>query len=67
MSEYPKNEHRVGDKLVVIIPRWLRELQHEPSFYEELLKWVNTFEEYPKMEFLCIDFYGYCWFRVNKF
>lgn len=62
MSGY-KTEYKIGDKLVVEIPDWLRDKQISPDFQPKLIEWVNTFEKKGKLEFLCIDYYGMCWFR----
>lgn len=68
-------ELKVGNKFAVEIPRRLREMQPGYSgtfvceeFYTELMKWVNTFEEahLQSLEFLCIDYYGVCWFRCKN-
>ena len=66
MSEYHKTEYKLGDKFVVSIPRWLREEQGKYTFYPELIKWINSFEKKDTLEFLCIDYYGMCWFREKE-
>ena len=60
----------VGNKMMVEIPRWLREMQPQygeynpKKFYTELAKWINSFET-KDLEFLCVDYYGVCWFKIN--
>lgn len=65
MSEY-RTEYMIGDKLVVSIPQWLREEQLNSSFYPKLIEWVNAFEKKDKLEFLCVDYFGMCWFREKN-
>lgn len=58
-----KTEYKIDDKLVVSIPKWLRQEQGSDYFYPKLLEWVNSFEKKDKLEFLCFDYFGMCWFR----
>lgn len=64
------NEITVGNKMMVEIPRWLREMQPQygeygsKAFYVKLAEWINSFER-EDLEFLCIDYYGVCWFKIN--
>jgi hypothetical protein len=63
-------ELTVGNKMMVEIPSWLREMQpqygeyNSVAFYTELAKWINSFET-KDLEFLCVDYYGVCWFKIN--
>ena len=63
-------ELTVGNKMMVEIPRWLREMQprygeyNSDAFYTELAKWINSFET-KDLEFLWVDYYGVCWFKIN--
>lgn len=66
-------ELKVGNKMMVEIPRRLREMQPghpnctgSEEFYTELATWINTFEDAAlhNLQFLCIDYYGVCWFKI---
>ncbi len=64
MAKY-KNEYLVGDKLLVSMPKEIRDIsQGSEEFYLNLVEWVNKFER-KGLKFLCIDYFGMCWFRVK--
>ena len=57
----------VGDKMMIEMPTYLREIQATRKFYEEMAEWVNTFEQSKtkKIKFIFMDYYGVCWFRIK--
>jgi hypothetical protein len=63
------DEQIIGDKMLVEIPDWLRKESGKNilSFHKKLAEWVNMFEKSKtvKLKFLCIDYYGVCWFRIK--